>query len=435
MAIKNVRMKNLQQIAHGILFAFFSIAISGCSEISDFEIVAPPPAVQISPLTNFDFGMITEGNMASPLEILITNIGTTRLDVSSIALSDATNFQLNTMTGTKPCGTLSPVLLKGESCTIEIAFQAVQTGTLTATIDITSNDPNSPKQLTLTGTSEPVDISLNVTINQVELAACPQVTAFVSVTDQGNFPIEGLLAADFTITEDSTPVGIPTDSSFVGEVTEPISIALVMDNSSSMQDIDIAEMDKAAIKIIEQLSPLDEAEIIKFDRLVYLEQAFTSDKALLIAAINTVRDSSGTALYDAVQDAVDHTANQISNRKAVIVITDGNDNDSTASLNGIIANAETKGIPVFVVALGNNINISALQMIAAGTSGEFYEADVAQNFRTILQQQVSEVLFTDQYILSYDSSSTGGSVVNLTIDATMLGGFTGGDSRQIMLCP
>ena len=210
----------------------------------------------------------------------------------------------------------------------------------TATLDISSNDPGAIKQVPLSATSEPLN-NLNVTINQVELAACPEVVAYVSVTDQADFPVDGLLAADFTITEGGASVGMPSDTSFVGEVTEPISIALVMDNSSSMEDIDIAEMNRSALNIIGQLAPLDEVEIIKFDRQVYVEQVFTSDQALLTAAINQVRDGSGTALYDALQQAIDDTANQATKRKAVIVITDGNDNSSAAGINDIISDAET----------------------------------------------------------------------------------------------
>lgn len=429
-------MIRIQWLVYGFLFILFSTGLSGCSDAeTNVTVGSPPPSLQTSPAIDYKFGTVTVGNLASPLEVLISNNGTQRLDISSISLSDTINFQLDMMNGTDPCLTASPALAAGESCTIEIAFQPTQTGDFTATLDITSNDPDALKQIPLIAASEPVNTSLNVTINQVELAACPEVVAYVSVTDHADFPVEGLLVADFTITEGGAPVGMPADTSFVGEVTEPISIALVMDNSTSMEDIDIAEMDRSALNIIGQLSPLDEVEIIKFDEQVYIEQEFTSDQDLLIAAINQVRDSAGTALYDALQKAVDDTASQTSKRKAVIVITDGNDNSSTAGVNDIIANTETKGIPVFVIALGNNINIAPLQMITTGSSGEFYEADVAQNLRTILQQQLTEVLFTDQYILSYISSSTGGAVSDLTVDATMTGGFSGTDSRQIMLCP
>lgn len=433
-------MTKFQKLTLSIIFTFFSINMSGCWDGK--TTVSSPPAILVSPALDFDFGTVTEGNMASPLEVIITNIGAESLLITEIAILDIDNFQLDTMGGTNPCTMTSPLLVAGDSCTIEVTFSPATFSAfptyIATTLTINSNDPSAPsKVLNIAGTSEQVSSSLNVTINQVDTATCNAI-AYVSVTDQSNFPVEGLLATDFTITEGMTDVGVPT-SSTVGDVIEPISIAIVMDNSSSMADIDIAEMNKAALEVVAQLNPTDQAEIIKFDKAILLKQTFTSDKNLLAAAIDTTFDGSGTALYDTLLVAISDFG-LIPGRRAIIVITDGaNSTPTTATVTDITDDAQAKGIPIFVIALGNidpNDLANVLGPIANDSSGELYEADVAQNFRTIIEQKLTEILFVDQYILNYTSGSTGiGTAVNLTIGVDNLGGLSGTDSKSVPSCP
>lgn len=436
-------MTKIQKLTLAIIFTFLSITILGCSD-GKTTISSSPPTIQISPTSTFNFGTITEGNMASPLEVIITNIGSEELNVSKISISDIGNFKLNSNSGTNYCNTTDQRLFTDESCTIEITFTPEQLNTFSAdlatTLEIISNDPNTPnKFLNLAGTSEQVSSKLNVTINQVETATCPNVVAYVSVTDQSNFPVEGLLPANFTVKENGAEVGVPPTGSTVGNVTEPISIAVVMDHSSSMSDSDIIEMNEAASVVIDQLKPTDQAEIIKFDAAILLKQSFTSDKDLLRAAIDTqFFDGSGTALYDTLIVAIDDTAT-VSGRKAIIVITDGaNSGEPIASVSDITDNAQAVSIPIFVIALGNinpGVITDVMEPIANNTSGALYQADVAQNFRTIIEQQLTKVLFTDQYILNYTSGSSGsGTDVNLTIDASNSGG-SGTNSKLITSCP
>ena len=127
------------------------------------------PSIQVSPSDFFDFGTVTLGNTPAPLEVKVTNDGTERLDISSISLSDSVNFSLNLNGGSNPCATASPALPVGESCTIEVSFRPTQTDDFAATLEIASNDPDTPNfQLDLSGKSEQVE-TLNVKINQVSI--------------------------------------------------------------------------------------------------------------------------------------------------------------------------------------------------------------------------------------------------------------------------
>ena len=172
-----------------------------------------------------------------------------------------------------------------------------------------------------------------------------------------------------------------------------------MDYSGSITDIQDAvdDMEESAANFVDQLRNLpgvvDEAEIIKFDTIVEVVQGFTSDKDLLKAAIYAPWDNgTETTLYDAVVKAVDDTALRSKDRKAVIVITDGEDiSASLQILNDVINDANNNGVPIFTVGLGN-FNTAILQQMADDTGGQFFEATTSDNLRTIYQQ-LADVLF------------------------------------------
>ena len=426
-----IMIKGRMQVYTSILFVLFSVVLFGCSG-EEGGGVTTSRSIQVTP-SAFDFGIVTEGNSPAPLEVIITNKGSERLNVSNISLSDTDNFVLDVTGGTTPCGTASPALAVGASCTSEVAFQPTPTGVFLATLGITSDDPDTPTfQLPLSGTREE-ESSINVTINQVarDCPAGTTITAYVSVTDQGGYPVNGLTIADFKIAEAGGYTGDPDNISFVEQVSEPISVALVMDNSSSMQRAGaIGPMTGAAVEFVNQINVYDEVEIIKFDEDIVVEQTFTSDKELLITAIEKLWDGSGTALYDAVYRAITDIDAQATERKSVLVITDGQDQGvSKTPLNVLIDYANSLDIPVFIIGLGDNIDVVYLQQITDETGGEYYEANTAQNMTTI-HQQLADVLFKDQYILTYASSLGAGATADLTIQA-----IWEKDTKQILLCP
>jgi Ca-activated chloride channel family protein len=299
----------------------------------------------------------------------------------------------------------------------------------------------------LSGGQEEIS-AIDVRINQVE--ACPGpgvVTAYVSVTDQGGYPVIGLEGDlnNFTITENvgGDYDGPPTSVFYVSDTGATISVALVMDYSGSITDEqdNVDDMEESAADFIARLGEDDEAEIIKFadDFEVVQEWQFGTlvGKDLLEAAIYApYNNGRETDLYDAVVQAVaDAAASRPTQRKAVIVITDG-ENDAFLSNNDladVINDANTKGVPIFAVGLGN-VNLSILQQMADGTGGQVYKSTTSDNLRTIYQQ-LAELLFVDQYILTY-TSGLGAVPAELKIEAT-LGALKGNENntKQIAPCP
>jgi Ca-activated chloride channel homolog len=395
------------------------------------------PLIQVSPESH-DFGTVTTGNTPAALEVKISNNGSTALIVSNITLSDPNNtFVLNLNGGSSPCGASSPMIAAGSTCTFEVSFTPSTDGLFLANVEISSDDSSAPISLVnLSGSSEPIQ-HLTVRINQVKIASCPtgEVTAYVSVTDQGGFPLSGLSGSDFLISLNSNPSIPPTSVNFVSQIPVTISIAAVMDYSESITiALDaVNDMEDGLSEFFSNLQPGDEGEIIKFDTEVGVIQEFTGDKVLLESAIRSPFDKgSNTLLYDAVSQAVADTGARTTDRQAVIVITDGDNNDDlgTKTLDSVISSAQAENLPIFPIGIGSNINFTALEEMGDETGGQFFESFSSDNVKTIYQQ-LSSILFEDQYILKFSGPSS--VPAQLTIAATSQT-ITGSHTRQIS-CP
>ena len=421
-----------------ILSTGIVIAVAGCGGGGGDSGPTPAaptgsPSIQVLPAT-YDFGKVTSSNSPAPLEVTVRNGGTAPLRVSTISFGASSNpsFTLNFNGGSKPCASAAPTLGVADSCTFQVRFQPTASGSFSANVQITSDDRNQPSTgISLAGTSEAVSAVL-VRINQLE-TACPtnEATAYVSVTDQGGYPLAGLQASNFSVTEGGVGLTV-TSSTPVDVVYKPIAIAAVMDYSGSLTDqtVAFADMKNGFSNLFSNLRPTDIGEVLKFDNEIEVVQPFTSDKAALLAAISAPFDKGrATKLYDAVFLAVDDTAVNANHRRAVIVATDGREEGptpgvpfSTHSLTEVINTAVSKKVPIFTIGLGSMIDRSVLQQMATATGGLFYEANTSQNLANIYQQ-LSSVLYEKQYTLTFNQLVRGtvGSPSNLAIAANFLG--------------
>ena len=373
--------------------------------------------------------------------LTIQNKGTLDLNIGQIAWAD-------------PHDPLSPFSILNDNCsgntlasqricTVVVRFAPTDQGDdFNDTFDIPSNDPDEdPVTVTVSGDGK----GLNVSINQISTncpTVTPTVTLYITVADEDGDPLVPLLTKDnFSLYENGNEInqGNPANNFvFSDNVTSPKSIALVLDISASMENA-IDEMQAAAVSFINNLSaPQDEAEIIRFAKSiepVVPDPEFTSVKGDLIAAIQAAipidddfRD--GTAMYDAVSQAVaDTAARGIDRRRAVVVIADGRDNSSDTDLNQLIDQALDSGVPVFTIGLGD-VNAENMQQLADETGGQYYYAPTAGDLNDIYNQ-ISEII-SSQYTLGYDSLSNCGDMISLDVVVND-GGLEGKDSRDIIL--
>ncbi|MEW6756902.1 MAG: VWA domain-containing protein [Acidobacteriota bacterium] len=241
-------------------------------------------------------------------------------------------------------------------------------------------------------------------LNQVDASACPTVKAVVSVLDALGNPVTGLPASAFCLTEDGVPItGFTVTSGSAG--AGDLYTALVLDNSGSLGSTAFNDEKTAAKAFLALLGSTDQASVYGFTSTVDLVMDFTTDKAALGAAVDGYPYKGGmTAFYDGVYQALSNTSTR-NGRKAVIAMTDGEDNSSAHSQAELIAYAQGLGIPVFTIGFGS-ADATVLDAIATQTGGKYFAAATSANLQTILQS--IGAIVNSQYVITYTTTKTDG---------------------------
>ena len=146
-----------------------------------------------------------------------------------------------------------------------------------------------------------------------------------TVTDQGGRFVSGLTRDDFRVFDDEQ---LQTVTHFSAERV-PVSLGIVLDTSGSMDGERIRAAREALDRFLRQLLDVDdEVFLYRFDNQPELVQGWTKDKQLVSDAVARIQPRGGTALYDAVADAVQMAQQGHNRKKAVVIISDGNDTSS-----------------------------------------------------------------------------------------------------------
>jgi Ca-activated chloride channel homolog len=155
------------------------------------------------------------------------------------------------------------------------------------------------------------------------------VNVTTTVTDKSGRFVPGLRQEDFTIYEDN----VRQDISHFSSERVPVSLGIVLDTSGSMAgeklDNALSAIDRFLTTL---LDPSDEIFIYKFNSVPDLIQDWTSDRKKLSRSISRVHADGGTALYDALAEAVPLAQTGQNRKKAIVLISDGNDTDSDTKL-------------------------------------------------------------------------------------------------------
>jgi VWFA-related protein len=214
---------------------------------------------------------------------------------------------------------------------------------------------------------------------------------------------------------------------------------ILLDTSGSQQNVLPLEQDAGSQFLQRVLKSKDEAFLVSFDVNVDLLQDFTNSAHLLARAMNkaeintaggnggygipgagggtipTIGAPKGTLLYDAINLAANEKLNQESGRKAMIILTDGEDEGSRTKIGEAIAAAQKSNVIVYVILIadrgfygGFNMGYSgysAARRISDETGGRLI--DVGNNGKKLEAafQQIEDELRT-QYVASYTPSNT-----------------------------
>lgn len=196
----------------------------------------------------------------------------------------------------------------------------------------------------------------------------------VIVTGKAGDAIRNLKQTDFVVYSASRR--FPIDQ-FADNSAAPISVVIVIDSSESMQT-KFASLQKTLGKFLTSLNACDEVAILSFAASATNSNAsastsvlepFTTDTALASTRLESVKPSGQTPLYDAVERGLGLLAVAHYPNRALIVITDGMDNQSATSKEAMMEAVRKSGWPVYAVGIGDpnspstSISIGPIKMV------------------------------------------------------------------------
>jgi len=155
------------------------------------------------------------------------------------------------------------------------------------------------------------------------------VNVTTTVSDASGRFVSGLQKEDFAVYEDDQPVEL---THFSAERV-PVSLGILLDTSGSMAGTKIQEAQTALNRFLfELLDQEDEIFLYRFSNYPVLLQGWTNDRRLLSGALDRIVPNGGTAMYDAVAEALPLAQHGQYRKKAIVVISDGNDTSSRTTV-------------------------------------------------------------------------------------------------------
>jgi Ca-activated chloride channel family protein len=155
------------------------------------------------------------------------------------------------------------------------------------------------------------------------------INVTATVTDGDGRFVSGLRKEDFSVYEDGEP---QTITHFSNERV-PVSLGIVLDTSGSMTPDKMSAARSAIDRFIyDLLGPDDELFFMEFANRPDLVQEWTTDRRAISRAVARVSPAGGTSMYDAIADAVPLAGVGRHSKKAILVISDGNDTNSRISI-------------------------------------------------------------------------------------------------------
>ncbi len=163
----------------------------------------------------------------------------------------------------------------------------------------------------------------------------------------------------------------------VSAAEPPATVALVLDTSGSLTGADLARARDLATGVLQTLPAGSEVAVFSFDDQSRLVQARTSDVESVRRAIDGLHVAGRfTALYDALYDASRYLRDAAGSRRAVLLVTDGKDENSALNLEDGLKVAQQTLIPVFCVGVGR-VEERVLRRVAKLTGGDYFPSGEA----------------------------------------------------------
>ena len=239
------------------------------------------------------------------------------------------------------------------------------------------------------------------------------VSLSVTATGEHNRYITDLTEEDFLVYED----GVQQETTFFTRTQLPISLALLLDTSASMEER-LQTAQEAAVGFARRLRPEDMAEIINFDSRVEILETFTNDQQRLERAIRRTSAGGSTSLYNAIYISLKELKKvraqtfEDVRRQAIVVLSDGEDTSSLVGFDEVLEQAKRSETAIYSIGLRSRDGRSrrgfqeadfVLRQLSRETGGVAFFPEGVGDLVSIYEQIAEEL--SNQYTLGYTSNN------------------------------
>ena len=219
------------------------------------------------------------------------------------------------------------------------------------------------------------------------------VEVYASVVDEAGQPVRGLNRDDFEVFEDGVPQ--PLAAFTAGDF--PLTVALAVDRSFSMEGRPLAAVKRGARAFLGALRPADESLVVAIGSQVEVLPSAGASRADQLQAVDALTAWGTTSLHDAIIASI-QAVDVGKGRRALVILSDGDDRYSKTSAADVLARARRSNVMIYPVALGKSrpALFAELATLTGGRSSHAREMKGLDEALTTIAAQLRE-----QYLLGY----------------------------------
>ncbi|MGA7873766.1 MAG: VWA domain-containing protein [Candidatus Binatus sp.] len=209
-----------------------------------------------------------------------------------------------------------------------------------------------------------------------------QVT--VTVTEPSGTYVTGLQKSDFKLYMDGQQRPIEF---FRQDLNTPVSVGILVDTSGSMTP-KIPQARAAIAEFLRDLNDKDDVFLFAFSSHPFLLQPFTTNHDLVMRRLALLHAYGQTALFDVIMQGLQMVQRGRYDKKALLVVTDGMDNTSAATVNDVVAQARRMGVLVYSIGIGDpnggsgGVSVSIGPFVLGGDDSEHVDAETLHTLST-----------------------------------------------------